>query len=123
MGLERGWTYESNQVDVETTLAELLLELWIGHLWASLNEDKDSFLEVGDVAVVACCFNVLPGLSWDFVGDVLHGNDSVLLAFQGIVTLTKAVPADTLWALGALVTLFFTDAARARSLARLSALW
>ncbi len=116
------WTYHSNEVDGETTLAKLFLKLRVGELWACLGENLDSLFEVCDISTITGCLKISPSFGRDFVSDVRQVDCAVLLALKSIMALAEAVLASALWAFNSLMTLFFTDTTWTRSFGRLGAL-
>ena len=70
-------THESDEIDVEVALAELLLKLWVSHFRASLDQNLNSFFEISDVTFVTGLLDRLPSFDFGLVGDMLQVNDAI----------------------------------------------
>jgi hypothetical protein len=80
-----------DDVDVETTVAEFLLEVGVGGGGDSLDKHLHGVLEIIQVLLVRCGLEESPGFVGRLVSNVVKVDDFSVSAFKSLVTLLQAV--------------------------------
>jgi hypothetical protein len=63
-------TYKCNEVNIQVAPAELLLKLRVSHLRASLDQDLNSFFEVGNITFITGLLDTFPRVGFGLVSNV-----------------------------------------------------